>query len=80
VNAELRSVTVPEHEIEISIPANTILNADVVFEVRSDGEKLGELRVSRGTIDWVPRRHQRLASLTWEQFDKLMRDWIDGKR
>jgi hypothetical protein len=64
---------VAEHEIEISIPTKSVLNADVVFEVRSDGEKLGELRISRGTIDWRPGRARKTARLTWEQFDELMR-------
>jgi len=61
------------HDVEMSIPTTKmVLHADVVFEVRSDGEKLGELRVSQGTIDWFPRRVQRGVSLTWEQFDQRM--------
>jgi hypothetical protein len=68
---------VPEHDIEISIPTKAVLNADVVFEVFSDQEKLGELRVSRGTLDWRPRNHRRIARLTWEQFDDLMRQRLE---
>ena len=61
------------HDVEMSIPTTKmVLHADVVFEVRSDGEKLGELRVSQGTIDWFPRRVQHGVSLTWEQFDQRM--------
>ncbi len=46
-----------------------------VIEVTSDGSKLGELRISRGTIDWVPKNHAyATSSLTWEQFDVLMRN------
>jgi hypothetical protein len=61
------SVTVhPSRPLEVA-------NADLVIEVKSDGEKLGELRVSRGTIDWIPRGHQNASrSLTWEQFAELM--------
>jgi hypothetical protein len=61
------------HEVEMRIPTTKmVLHADVVFEVRSDGEKLGELRVSQGSIDWAPRRTQTATSLTWERFDELM--------
>jgi hypothetical protein len=61
------------HEVEMSIPTTKmVLHADVVFEVRSDDEKLGELRVSQGTIDWFPRSAQIPVSLTWEQFDRIM--------
>ncbi|MGZ4676598.1 MAG: hypothetical protein ACXVJ7_18880 [Acidimicrobiia bacterium] len=63
----------PRHDVEMSIPTTKmVLHADVVFEVRSDGEKIGELRVSQGTIDWYPRSAHHGVSLTWEQFDQLM--------
>lgn len=64
----------PVHDVEMEMPRKVIVNADVVFAVKSDGEKLGELRVSKGTIDWRPANKQRIVALTWEQFDKLMRD------
>ena len=51
-----------------------VVNADLVIEVTADEEKLGQLQVSRGTIDWVPRGHRTAFSLTWEQFDQIMRD------
>ena len=45
----------PRHDVDMSIPTSkVVLHADVVFEVRSDGEKLGELRVSQGGVDWRP--------------------------
>jgi hypothetical protein len=65
----------PSHDIEMSIPTTkVVLHADVVFEVRSDDEKLGELRVSKGSIDWYPYLARNPVKLTWEQFDRLMRD------
>lgn len=61
------------HEVEMRIPTTKmVMHADVVFEVRSDDEKLGELRVSQGTIDWYPRQAHTGTSLTWEQFDRIM--------
>jgi hypothetical protein len=64
---------VPVHEVEMKIPSNVVLNADVVFEIQAGGQKLGELRVSRGTVDWYPANARNGSSLTWEQFDRLMR-------
>jgi len=65
----------PIHDVEMSIPTTkVVLHADVVFEVRSDGEKLGELRISKGTIDWAPALARNPAQLSWEQFDRLMRE------
>lgn len=51
-----------------------VVNADLIVEVTSDDEKLGQLQVSRGTVDWVPRGHRSPISLSWEQFDQLMRE------
>ncbi len=66
----------PEHRITVHPSKPLEVNAaDLVIEVTSDGEKLGELWVSRGTIDWRPRNHTyAVASLSWERFDALMRD------
>lgn len=62
------------HDVDMSIPTTkVVLHADVVFEVRSDGDKLGELRVSKGTIDWVPANAKLPIQLTWEQFDSYLR-------
>jgi hypothetical protein len=61
------------HDVEMSIPTTKmVLHADVVFEVRSDDEKLGELRVSQGTIDWLPRQAHTSVRLSWERFDRMM--------
>ena len=44
----------PQHEIEIEIPAKAVLHKDVTFTIKSDGAKLGQLRISKGSIDWQP--------------------------
>ena len=63
------------HDVEMSIPTTkVVLHADVVFEIRSDDEKLGELRVSKGSIDWYPTNAKIPVKLTWEQFDRTMRE------
>lgn len=49
----------PKHDVEMSIPTTkVVLSADVVFDIRSDDEKLGELRISKGTIDWAPSKRE----------------------
>ncbi|HEY7135590.1 MAG TPA: hypothetical protein VIB48_11030 [Acidimicrobiia bacterium] len=59
----------------MSIPTTKmVLHADVVFEVRSDEEKLGDLHVSQGSIDWYPRNARQPTTLSWEQFDRLMQE------
>jgi hypothetical protein len=66
----------PRHEIEASLPAHRVVNTDVTVIVKSNGKRLGELLISRGSIDWRPRRKWTTSTcrLSWEQFDKLMQD------
>ena len=62
------------HRVELALPSTDIQNADVVVNVWSDDELLGELRISRGTIDWRPGHHQTTFSMEWERFDAMMRE------
>jgi hypothetical protein len=43
---------VAEHEIEITLPRKALMNVDAKILIKSDGRKLGELHVSKGTVDW----------------------------
>jgi len=61
------------HSVSFAVPAKFVLSKDVEFEVKSDGEKLGTILISKGNIEWRPvgkvvKKHQ----LTWEKFAKLM--------
>lgn len=49
-------------------------SADLVIEVTSGDLKLGELRISRGSIDWAPRGSAHPRRLEWEDFDQLMKE------
>jgi hypothetical protein len=63
----------PTHDLVLTVPDGIVVNKDVVISVYSDGEKLGEVRLSRGTIDWKPKKGQRNISMDWERFDEVMR-------
>ena len=67
---------VPAHEIEMNQTTRIVGKTDVVFVVSSDVEgKLGELRLSRGGVDWWPRNSQhRFYQCSWEQ----LRDFLEG--
>jgi hypothetical protein len=62
------------HDIEIALPPKVVLHKDVTFVVKSDGTKLGELRISKGSLDWVPAKHHFGCRLVWERFDTLMQE------
>ena len=41
----------PTHDIAIELPAKAVLRTDVRISVDADGSKLGELLISKGSID-----------------------------
>jgi hypothetical protein len=62
-----------KHEISLEIPHGiTVVNKDIEVSVREDGKILGRVRVSKGSIDWVPANHYRAKSVSWSTFAKLM--------
>lgn len=62
----------PRHSIEITLPSKPIKNADTVIGVWSDGDKLGELRISKGTVDWRRGSKKTWKYITWEKFADLL--------
>ena len=61
-----------QHEVKFTIPERPLGKADVEFSVKRDGEAVGRLKVSNGTIVWVPRNKKYGFKLGWVKFDELM--------
>lgn len=63
-----------KHRVNFNVPDRPLAHADIIFTVREDEEKLGELRISKGGLVWYPRNKVKGVKLTWRQFDKLAQD------
>ncbi len=61
-------------DICLSADGLEVKNRDVIFEIRDNDGKLGELRVSRGSLEWRPANHTYGFHLDWPQFDRLLRE------
>ena len=68
----LERTLMPEHRVVVTSPARELGPVDAVYEVFADNEKLGELRISRGGVDWWRGRARIGHLLTWEQFAARM--------
>ncbi len=64
----------PKHELLLEMPPKAIFHKDAKVIVYSDGKKLGELRISKGSIEWKPANKQNGIHLSWERFDALMQE------
>ncbi len=63
-----------QHEVKFTVPERPLGKADVEFSVKRDGRVVGKLKVSNGTIVWVPKNKQRGWKLGWVKFDGLMQE------
>jgi hypothetical protein len=63
-----------KHDVTIDLPTRFVLHSDVTFAVWSDEAKLGELQVSKGSIDWLPGNGRTRYRMRWEKFNDLMRE------
>jgi hypothetical protein len=63
----------PQHEIHLFIPKSIeVVNKDIEVTVYEDDEKLGTLRISKGSLDWTPRNGKNARHMRWGEFAKLM--------
>ena len=62
------------HSVTFQPPARKLEQADVVFQVRSDGEKLGTLKVSKGSVVWLWANKQYGFKMGWERFGEMMEE------
>ena len=60
------------HRVKFSIPEAELANLDVEFKVRVNGQKLGELKVSKDGLWWKGRKKQLKEKIAWTRFDELM--------
>ena len=61
------------HDVTIDLPTRFVLHSDVTFVVWSDDAKLGELQVSKGSIDWLPGNGRTRYRMRWEKFNEVMK-------
>jgi hypothetical protein len=62
------------HDVKFRVPRRRLGRSDVVFDVYSDGAKLGTLTVSKGSLVWFQARTNIGFKVGWEQFDRVMQE------
>jgi hypothetical protein len=60
------------HKIYMFEPRHEISKTDVTFVVQRGKRKLGELKVSKGSLDWYTGNGRTRYSISWELFDEIM--------
>ncbi len=60
------------HKVIMRQPSQLDVNVDIEFIVKEDGKKIGELHVSKGSIEWLPSNGRYKRRMRWSKFAELM--------
>ena len=64
-----------KHEVSAKIVTKVLNRKDLEIIVKGDGQKLGELLVSKGNIEWVPSGNFVYKwTMSWKKFAEVMQD------
>ena len=63
-----------QHDVSFTVPERALGKADLEFRVKRDGKVLGRLKVSNGTIVWVPKDASYGYKMGWVDFDEYMQE------
>lgn len=63
-----------KHDVTFSIPDRELGKADIEFHIKKDGQKFGTLKVSKGSVVWVPRDNTYGYRMGWNQFDSSIQN------
>jgi hypothetical protein len=61
-----------KHVVQFTVPKRDLGKSDVVFSVNIDGEKLGTLEVSKGSVVWYRKNNSYGHKVGWSEFDRIM--------
>jgi hypothetical protein len=61
-----------KHDVLFSVPQRALGKADVAFTVKQDGNVLGTLEVSNGSLVWFPKGTTYGYKMHWSKFDRVM--------
>lgn len=62
------------HHVTFEVPTRPVGFKDLVFKVRRNGSKFGELRVSQGAVVWIPAVKSKGRRLSWRQINNLAQE------
>jgi hypothetical protein len=63
-----------QHDVTFAIPERSLRKADLEFNVKRNGEKVGRLKVFHVTVVWVLKNARHGYKLGWVKFDEPMQE------
>jgi phage pi2 protein 07 len=57
-----------DHDVFFTIPERELGRAEIEFKVKRDNKAFGRLRVSNGSMVWIPADRKLGYKLKWREF------------
>lgn len=61
------------HNVYFELPQRELGKVDAKFSIYQNEDRLGEITISKGAIEYYPANKQKPIKLSWAQFDRLMK-------
>ncbi|HLO71670.1 MAG TPA: hypothetical protein VK167_12410 [Flavipsychrobacter sp.] len=62
-----------KHNVTFNLPNLELGNSDVSISIAQNGEKLGEIKISKGGLDYYPYKKKKPVTVSWARFNELMK-------
>ena len=76
-----KQTTARKHKVNVHLPVFEISKAETSLdlEISSEGLKLGELTIGRGSINWQGGARKTRKRIRWPDFSDMMDGLVYGK-
>jgi hypothetical protein len=66
--------TMPTHTVKFTLPERELGKADAEFRIKRDGKAFGTLKISNGTVVWVPKDASYGYKMNWVDLAELIKE------
>lgn len=63
-----------KHNVYFDLPEREIGKVDANFYIYQNKEKLGQITISKGGMDYYPSNSKKPIKISWSQFDKMVKE------
>ncbi len=63
-----------KHDVTFTLPERALGKADAEFRIKRDRQSLGRLKISNGSLVWVPKDKTYGYRMAWKDFDRVMQE------
>ena len=69
------------HNIYFEIPWRELGNTDIIIWInqgRKKSQRIGRLKISKGTLDFYPRKAQKPYKVGWSKVEKMFETYFNS--